>query len=210
MVVHTESKGFLTGFMVHAIQLRVLVQKFKNSTVCLPQKLQPRDDHFPICAVFDTFHSHSRKHNAFRSFLLIKIRYLRSSGQGNFISLHASGVCPGFGELHKVQNNNFERARFGTLSHVPVLMQAIFGGPVVLEIHAELHVPLHNFLIDLLPCFFLRGNQIMQLLQSIPLFLICVTPRRTTNQLVDAFQHVLRLWSVIIRPMHDDVKLWIK
>ena len=65
-------------------------------------------------------------------------------------ALLPGGLCPLLGHVEVALDHGGQRGHVGALAHVPVLEQPLLGHVGLLEVHAELQVPEHDLLDELL------------------------------------------------------------
>ena len=136
---------------VQGLQLVVIAEDFEDSTISLPEKLEPGCHSFAISAVLLTFRRDRFQHEVLRGVLSLEITDRESSitGRGSGCGLRRFRLLRR--KLQKVLNDLLERVHIDLLAHDPVLDEAVLREAPLLQFDAELDVLKHDRLQHLLP-----------------------------------------------------------
>ena len=163
LVSHTEVECAVGRHGVEPLQLVVVAQDLEDSSVGLPQELEPRGDELAIGAILVALSRDRLQHQVLRGVLSLEIFDVDGSGRSGSLSrLRLLGR-----KLQKVLDHLLERVDVHLLAHDPVLDQTILREAPLLELDAQFHVLEHDLLEDLLPgTVALRRDHIVERLKG--------------------------------------------
>ena len=131
--------------VIQSLHSHIGPQQLQTLTVGLPEELHPGHQDGPVTPVLRPLPRHCGQHDHLRGGDVLQVVHLHTVR-----TLLPGSVSPLLRHAEVLVHHVREAGHVAALTHVPVLEQPLLGHVTLLQVHAQLQVPGHDLLDQLL------------------------------------------------------------